>query len=65
MKQKKDAAYMRKAYLYSGILFVIALIGSLFLSWRIVKQEEFEAQRAAEAAQQIEAESTEEPSRRR
>ena len=64
MRQKKDAAYMRKAYLYSGILFVVALIGSLILSWRIVKQEEFEAQRAAEAAQEV-AEEAEETSRRR
>ena len=37
--RKKDADYMRKAYLYTGILLILGLIGGLLLADRIVTAE--------------------------
>lgn len=37
--RKKDAEYMRKAYIYSAILLVLGLIGGLLLAERIITAE--------------------------
>lgn len=36
---KKSPEYMRKAYLYTGILFVVCLIGAVILANRITTAE--------------------------
>ncbi len=53
---KKDAEYMRKAYLYTAILFVIAGIGAKILAFRIIQIESMEEPAAIE---EIEAEEDE------
>ena len=51
---EKSPEYMRKAYLYTGVLFLVAVIGSMILAWRITDAETRE--RAAQEAQQLEEE---------
>lgn len=38
--RKKDAAYMRRAYIYTAIILVLGLIGGLLLADRIIVAEE-------------------------
>ncbi len=46
--QKKDDAYMRKAYMYTAILLILGLVGGLFLADRIVKAEAHQQVESAE-----------------
>ncbi len=60
---KKDAEYMRKAYMYSAILLIFGLLGSLLLAERIVTTQ---AKQTAEIeALEQEKEEQEEPDRNR
>lgn len=60
---EKSPEYMRKAYLYTGILFLLAIIGSSILAMRIIDAEERE-QAAQEASENEEQSSTEQERRR-
>ena len=60
---KKSPEYMRQAYIYTGILFLIALIGSSILATRIIGAEARD-QAAQEAQEEQEGASTEQERRR-